>query len=130
MSQAHSDYHNSDNPATPISGGVLVFEYWVDEAGYVLMGRKNADIRGTTRNPRHGEVTGNESGAAVIPFDRSEIVCPEPLWPMDKDGRGLSYLEVKGKAFLLTEQRVIARIAREWETSNPAHHAVVTRFAA
>jgi hypothetical protein len=124
MTQAHSDYANTSNPAAPISGGVLVLEWVRDEEGYMVGAF-------TIRNPRLGEMVGDESGAERVAFDRNEIVWFEPGWPVDKDGRGLSYLEVKGHSSIRLEERRTARFIREWEQSNATHHhAVVTRFAA
>jgi hypothetical protein len=47
--------------------------------------------------------------AARYPMDPSDIVMPEPGWPVDADGRGLTVLEHKGKDAIRAENRDVAR---------------------
>jgi hypothetical protein len=47
--------------------------------------------------------------AERYPMDPSDIVMPEPGWPVDADGRGLTVLEHKGIAAIKAENRDVAR---------------------
>jgi hypothetical protein len=121
----HSDRSNTDNPeSVAIRGPKWQPVFQIDERGYVC-----GPIRFRAPDAERSRQGYLElKRPSRYPFDRSEIVMPQPLWPMDADGRGLSVLEVKGAAFLREEQREIARMAREW--ADAQHHAIITSFAA
>lgn len=52
---------------------------------------------------------------AWYPLDRADVVMPQPLWPVDSDGRGLSVLEALGRDHLrgLTQRRIAADVERD-----------------
>jgi hypothetical protein len=122
----HSDRSNTDNPeSVAIRGPKWQVVFGVDEAGYVCgpirfrapdAERSKAGYLELKRGPKY-------------PFDRNEIEWPEPQWPVDSDGRGLSVMEVKGRDYLETERLEINRQIAAFLQSSDSH-AIVTRFAA
>jgi hypothetical protein len=122
----HSDRSNTDNPeSVTLRTPKWRVVFGIDERGYVC-----GPIRflpPDAERSRQGYL--ELKRGSKYPFDRSEIVWPEPQWPVDDDGRGLSVMEVKGAQYLEREQFIIAVQVRQFLASS-THHAIVTRFAA
>jgi hypothetical protein len=122
----HSDRSNTDDPErVTLRTPKWQVVFGIDERGYVC-----GPIRFRAPDAERSKAGYLElKRPSRYPFDRNEIVWPEEGWPVDADGIGLSYLEVKGAEYLETERREIHRQIAAFLASTP-RHAIVTRFAA
>lgn len=92
-----SDYHNStgygDEPSRRVTVRIGFGRVWAPgterhnaATGFRICGEKEKDETNmvSAMLPRH----------EWYPLDPMDIVMPAPLWPIDKDGRGWSVLEM------------------------------------